>query len=263
MKRQQSFGSPGQIENTGSQSQCADCIAEAFAACAACGVACALTPFGLGCGCIAGEPLIFTQCHNPGNGLGQGCCPVGCGDYQTFLGITISYQCCQSGQSCLDPGRGLCCAEGTQPCNGKLCCPSNAPCRDTGICCPTNQDICGETCCPSGETCLNGGIGGGLCCSPAKACGYSKCCGTLETCADASTGMCCLAGQVNMDGICCYPNMTNCNGKCCGGTCTATGCVYESNAQCIAIGGLSVCSPSGTCAAPDECKGGCCYPIPK
>jgi len=83
LKRQNIFGAPGQIENTGSQSQCADCIGEAFAACAACGFACAFTPFGLGCGCIAGEPLLFTQCHNPGNGLGQGCCPVGCGDYQS------------------------------------------------------------------------------------------------------------------------------------------------------------------------------------
>lgn len=250
LKRQNIFGAPGQIENTGSQSQCADCIGEAFAACAACGFACAFTPFGLGCGCIAGEPLLFTQCHNPGNGLGQGCCPVGCGDYQTFLGITISYQCCQSGQSCLDPNRGLCCVGGTQPCDSKECCPPNAPCRDIGICCPTNQNtcitrsgpaccapgdecrddiccppdqvICDSVCCDPGETCLLG-----TCCSANNMCN-TACCGADERCADDtnsiccsvldvfSNGLCCPSGSLNSGGICCPSGTDNIDGICCG-----------------------------------------------
>ena len=260
------YGVPGRFDDTGSQSSCHNCILEAYAAAAGCGAACGFS-FGIACACIEGIPSVFANCHSPGTGLGQGCCPVGCGPTQGLAGVGVVFQCCSSGDSCLNSTTGTCCEGGFQPCNQSTCCPSSAPCRDGSICCPTNHvtcitakgpvccdqgedciqnvgccppgNVCGNECCGQGEVCTqNGG-----CCPPSNVCG-NNCCSSSSRCVDANTGNCC-------------PELTGipCGNQCCNAStqrCTDAGCC--SIAQ--ACGGT--CCPAGSiCDASGQCTSGC------
>jgi hypothetical protein len=193
-KRQNQFGIAPKFDDTGSASPCTICIAEAYAASVACGIACGAS-FGIACGCIAGIPLLFPQCHNPGTGLGQGCCPVGCGSGSRILGIEVVYSCCFSDESCVNPSSGACCASGLQACGGNTCCPSNAPCRDGGICCPTNRNTCitssGPKCCNEGEDCV-----GGTCCPRDSVVGNQCCPPDSQTCCTGKPPSRCAEGGI-------------------------------------------------------------------
>ena len=194
LERRTSYGIAPKFDNTATGSSCVFCLAEATAAAVGCGVACAAS-FGFACACVAGIPLLYIQCHNPGTGLGQGCCPVGCGSGMSILGIQVVYSCCSSGESCVNPSTGACCASGLQPCGGDTCCPSNAPCRDGGICCPTNQNTCitssGPTCCNEGEDCVEG-----TCCPPDSIVNGKCCLPDSETCCTGNPPSKCSNGGI-------------------------------------------------------------------
>jgi hypothetical protein len=244
------FGSPPRVDDTANTKSCDTCLSEAFAAAVGCGIACGAS-FGLGCGCIAGIPFLFLNCHTVGEQFGQGCCPVACASSQTILGVGVVFQCCFGGDSCLNPGvpvvggsstAAFCCGPGLQTCNQSICCPSDAPCRDVGICCPTNQNTCvtasGPLCCDVGEDCIQN-VG---CCSPANVCG-TNCCDEFSTCVDPNTGTCC-------------PDLTGivCGNQCCDGTterCTATGCCP------IAQACNGICCPAGSICSNGQCISGC------
>jgi hypothetical protein len=179
-----------QFDQPGSGGNCAYCQIEAFAASTACVVGC-IESFGFGCGCVAGIPLLFIQCNNPGDGFGQGCCPVACGPSSNDLGITVVYACCDVGDSCLDPTvPGWCCPADTTPCGGRSCCdvPRDGPCRDQGICCPYEQATCttqfGVACCNPGEQCVQE-----QCCPTANIVG-EQCVYTPVPCAAGSQSYC-------------------------------------------------------------------------
>lgn len=279
-RQQSSFGSPPHFDNTDSSTNCVACIAEAYGIAAGCGLACAAS-FGIACGCVIGVPALFAQCHTPGTGFGQGCCPVGCGPVTDIAFIGVVQQCCSENDSCLNSANGLCCGPGLQTCNSKTCCPSNAPCRDLGICCPTTQNTCltssGPVCCEANEDCVQGHccptsttVVNGQCCFPSGACG-SACCNapgqlTSMFCADSRRSLCCLTGEVEVNGICCSPGELNCNGVCCGGTCSGPqGTCVLNSAACVAEGGTGQVCPAGVCLPSGVCQAGCCFShiIPK
>jgi hypothetical protein len=182
----QTYGSPGQVEDTSRLGSCVGCVAEAYRAEALCAGICAGS-FGLACTCVGRLPAIFAQCHHPGTGLGQGCCPVGCGPLHHAFGIGVDYRCCNSSDACLDSSTSTCCSSGLQPCNQSLCCPSDAPCRDVGICCPTNRHTCktpaGVVCCKAGEHCAYDWSGPNQCCPVGSASCGGRCCENASECA--------------------------------------------------------------------------------
>jgi hypothetical protein len=257
------FGSPPHIDDTTGTQTCVYCVQEAYAAAAACGVACGLS-FGFGCICAAGIPLLFANCHAPGEELGKGCCPVACGPTHPTLGIGVVFQCCRDGESCADDSTGACCEPGLQPCQGTTCCPSNAPCRDEGICCPTNQNTCitpsGPVCCNPGEICNQG-----VCCPPGSPICNGFCCagGVCDNSGNCCVnGACCPAGQdMTADGCCaadlvtpdrqhcgsrcgsnvCYHQYC-CQGRCCDGQCCGSSCCDKNAPSCIGqVNGIPIC----------------------
>ena len=244
------YDPPPRFDDTSQTDSCKACILEAYAAAVACGFACGAS-FGIACGCIAGIPLIYANCHTVGEGLGQGCCPVGCGASQTILGIGVVYQCCFGGDTCLDSSTGACCGPGLEPCNQRTCCEADAPCRDVGICCPTDQVTCitakGPVCCNPGEDCIQG-----VCCARGK-----------PVCND---GTCCDSVCHHCQGDHCVPvpDGTPCpTGLCCDGTCAKC---CELGAGCTSNGGCcsGFCNEDGSCDcfdAGEECRFGaksCC-----
>jgi hypothetical protein len=259
------FGSSPRIDDTSLAASCGLCIAEAYAAAELCGAACGLS-FGVGCACIVGIPLLYANCHSPGEDVGKGCCPVACGPSESILNVGVVFECCFSGDTCLGDAVGSCCGDGLQPCNHSTCCPSNAPCRDVGICCPTNQNTCntpsGPVCCNQGEDCVQGmccprgsPLCSGLCC-PGGTCDQTgKCC---------IDGVCCVAGQVDtLDGCCpgdllttdrqhcgvrcgnniCLRTQHCCNGQCCDGECCGASCCPQGQPSCLGeVNGKPICS---------------------
>jgi hypothetical protein len=239
----EAFGVPPRFDDTGGAGECAGCIAEAYAGAVGCGVACGLS-FGFACACVAGVPLLFANCHSVGEGLGQGCCPVGCGPSHTTLGIGVVYQCCYGGDTCLNSTTGACCGPGLGACNQTTCCPASAPCRDVGLCCPVNQATCitsnGPVCCNEGEDCTQGiccphgaPVINGACCSPPvfQACG-NNCCPALTTkcCGDACCSGVCLNGN-----LCCPSALQVCENACCapGQVCTNGTCSSSQEATLL------------------------------
>lgn len=288
------FGSPPGIDDTSNTTSCNTCIAEADAAAATCTLGCGVS-FGFNCGCIAGIPFLYLNCHTVGEQFGQGCCPVACGPSQTILNVGVVYQCCYGGDSCFAPGApvvggsstaAFCCGPGLQPCNQSICCPSDAPCRDVGICCPTNQNTCitnnGPVCCNEGENCIQN-VG---CCPPDSICG-NNCCDSSSRCVDPNTGTCCpLLTGIPCGNQCCDGSTQRCtsNGCCpiaqaCNGFCCQPGSICAKG-QCIsscpdgedfstAPDGTATCCPLYQCDNPsndnicveNSCPGGvCCRP---
>jgi hypothetical protein len=176
------------FDNTGQDSSCVICLAEVAADAVGCGFACAAS-FAIACGCIGGIPLLVAECHNPGNGIGQGCCPVGCGAGEKIVNIQVVFTCCFSHDTRVDPSTGACRASGLQACGSDTCCPSSAPCRDGGICCPTNRNTTGPVC-NEGEDCVEGA------CCPRNDIFNGKCCPNCCTgsppseCADGGIRKC-------------------------------------------------------------------------
>jgi hypothetical protein len=241
------YGSPPRFDDPESSSSCTDCILEAYAASALCGIACGAS-LGFACACVAAVPLAFANCHSPGTGVGQGCCPVGCGPSQDMLGVGVVYQCCSGGDSCLNSTTGTCCQSGLQPCNGTTCCPSNAPCRDLGICCPTSQATCstanGPACCSEGEDCIQN-VG---CCPAGDVCGNNCCNPFTQTCVNGTCSNCKAPGGILCGNQCCDADTQQCidNACCpmaqaCGGTCCPDG---------------TICNTSGQCVVPQSCPPG-------
>ena len=213
-------------------------------------------------GCVIGTAICVNGCSN----LGAACCPVGCGDSA----------CCDKGETCVDPERGLCCAEGLVGCGTSGCCNRSDTCISaTGQCCPKHQNVCNHVCCNPGEVCkenvvccpVEQEICGKVCCGPGEVCNKRTgnccasvlcgdlCCADGALCADPDRGLCCGFGREVCDGKCCELGDLCIKGKCCSNPCGMFCC--DSNQICC--GGS--CCPSGEgCLNPKTKKcGGTCH----
>jgi hypothetical protein len=269
-----SFGSPPNIDDAANTTTCNTCIAEAHAAEVACGIGCGAS-FGLACGCIAGIPFLYLNCHTVGEQFGQGCCPVACGPSETILGVGVVFQCCFGGDSCLNPGvpvvggsstAAFCCGAGLTPCNQSICCPSNAPCRDVGICCPTDQNTCvtangTPVCCNPGEECIEG-----VCCPLGNVvCADGTCC--EPTCHHCAGNSCVPVqdGTPCPKGVCCGGTCTNCCGLgagCIGpGSCCSGFCNQNNQCDCFGVGDQCLFGARSCCSGLCSAAGTCCLPL--
>jgi hypothetical protein len=175
--------------------------------------------------CETAQAICIVTAHD----TGAPCCPVGCGDTA----------CCFGGDTCLDPNRGVCCASGSSPCNGRQCCQPTDRCLPDGTCCPQSQAICANN----------------VCCQPGQACSTENiCCEQFQPNVPpvSCRGTCCAADEVCKDGVaCCPPNDPVCNGTCCrGGACDNTGnCCPPPSHVC---GGIC-CAPFNACCGTTCC----------
>ena len=230
----------GQSDDTNNTTACIGCFAGCVAAGVGGGVACCIATLGFGCGaCVAGvaaaEVTCDELCHS------GPCCPVHCGNVA----------CCFANDTCLDPSRGVCCAEGLSPCHNSQCCQASDTCLPSG-CCPKGQAICNSS----------------LCCQPGQACSTENvCCQQLQSgvVPVSCRGTCCPAGEVCKDGVaCCPPNDPVCNGVCCrGGGCDANGnCCAPPSKFCggsnICCGPFNHCCGDSCCDFNQTCVNGTC-----
>lgn len=144
-------------------------------------------------------------------------------------------------------------------CGGGLtCCPNDSDVCIGDVCrLPGPDSVCGNTCCqedlqqqvPSFVTYHCANAEKSLCCPE----------GQVEV---GDSGVCCLPGQIELDGLCCAPGRVDCgDGSCCQGTCQDGTCQWDiTDAECVPKGFTEACAqhfPSPECA---ECVEGCCLP---
>lgn len=185
-------------------------------------------------GCVIAQVVATDACWN-----GGACCPLKCRD-------SSPPACCEAGDKCLDPGRGLCCPPGTNTCGTTSCCSAGQTCMADGSCC--ENVACNGQCCGFGEKCTPNG-----CCK--EACG-GACCNILQFCGDQSKSLCCSVGASVCNGQCCGAGSACLNGQCCAPerTCGSVCCPEGSQCSNPATGQCSPC-PSGqvACQPRDQC----------
>ena len=221
---------------------------ENSAACLALYIPCesafAICLYGVGGGCAAalfGYPICVAigvaacgyaalQCRKSIR-YSETCCPVRCGGSDPLNVFGEDPQCCEKGETCLDPdsNQTICCPPGTSNCAG-ACCP-NGRCLNNGFCCEDPSFICGNECC--------GGLG--------------KCCGNQCCFGDCCGGSVCCHGVCN-GGVCCNPGSFPCGTGCCDTVCcnNNTTCC-PAGADCINNQCVQVCTVNEF-----PCKGACC-----
>lgn len=181
---------------------------------------------------------------------GAACCPVRCGEFDSFPRTHAS--CCRGGSTCVDHNARLCCEVS---CGAGVCCPSGntcatAPdlagglaCTEATVCCPADHQ-CGSGCCNGPGMC--GDILNGPCCEGAVGGERGPCPGHRDP--SGALTNCCEAGTSCADfGVCCMTGT-----ECTGGTCCDPGFA------CAPLAGPGSCCPAGTTLCADCLLGPTC-----
>jgi hypothetical protein len=255
------------------------CIAEAFAAAAACGPFYGVCLAAAGAYCLSDDADCLKVCDNPPGA----CCPVRC-QRQWFAEccsggrLCCGGRCCPEGQICADPGNDLCCAPGSGPPCGDHCCAPGLKCANAarGACCPADAgDYCLDEwgspfCCPSGQVCVDptsglccakdhGPVCGDHCCKAGEVCRAGQCCDPRQLCGSGDSAVCCFGSCRN--GQCCEWPSHMCANVCCPpfNICCQTFSLTR-GLRSICCGSGDFCTSEGCCPQDRICGASCCPP---